>query len=868
MTTSLSKPDFPKFPSHWTQWVLMALAPDVYRGATVIDYTEALSAWSEHANTHELNRRIALYERPFVQLLPSRIVSQYGEALDLQWKRQNGQFLLMSIKSGESALFSAQYLSPEAKAGSQVKMQLWSGSPEAFEIELRLEHYLLRTLKRVQKGAVLQQVECGYDDDPTLDRVLCRLQEQDGSVECVQYVKQDAKLKSSPALPRVALHALLPGAGQQNHIGRYTYTGSYQHPDDQVFIAAVQSGPHAAVTHELHAFGLDEEGNRTPLLQGAGSAQSHWLEFSLGDPHTKTTFRYTGWGDELVEIIERMLLRINGSQIEVTAKSAPVERKTAVLQLLWRYSTRNRKKLASEIKHLLSLSPKTQRARLGKTVDATTIVTNAQGNPLRLRVKGSHSIHYCYYGDETQNQIVLSGVEGLGGLPKLACPFVPEYASAPLMAEYQCDGYGNPQGLKLYGYRKVNRADRDYLELAEVVLVEGVRGTLTDDTLDKSATWKLTGEHALWHQISTSVSQLTMRVTASGDSKVFDWSITQKQTTCAHNQRLTLTNAQEFVDNPTRPGIQVTANATTAAGTARVSKEVRSRHSRRALEKIENGVETHWERDASGRVTRETGYVLASGSTGKTAKQVADEDVSSIYSADGRKVERTHKDGSQSLSHLDGLQRAWRTAWRKAANAAYVPLEEHRFSGLDESSAVQTWAWDYLPGGQAVCKDTLRRELAGRQPWLAQEGVAVGNLPVTHGPDVAQVSVNFAKDIFPQKTTAVIFENLNMAREMPIENRINYVFNLLSKTLPKKNLEKSRLKVALGHILRGPTSSSSDNFNAWLTSILEESSERDHNYLKDFGKIELTLKSESVRFFVCGPITACRQAGHAFTRSA
>ncbi|WP_342651286.1 hypothetical protein [Pseudomonas sp. REB1044] len=715
-----SKPNFPKFPSHWTQWVLMALTPEVYRGATVIDYTEALSAWSEHANTHELDRRIALYERPFVQLLPSRIVSQYGEALDLQWKRQNGQFLLMSIKSGESALFSAQYLSPEAKAGSQVKMQLWSGSPEAFEIELRLEHYLLRTLKRVQKGAVLQQVECGYDDDPTLDRVLCRLQEQDGSVECVQYIKQDAKLKSSPALPRVALHALLPGAGQQNHIGRYTYTGSYQHPDDQVFIAAVQSGPHAAVTHELHAFGLDEEGNRTPLLQGAGSAQSHWLEFSLGDAHTKTTFRYTGWGDELVEIIEHIVIKLTWDRIEISANASPIERKTAVLHLLWRYSTRNRKKLAREIKHLLSLSPKTQRARVGKTVDATTIVTNAQGAPLSLLSKGSHTIHYCYYGDDTQNQIALNDVKGLGGIPKLACPFVPEYASAPLMAEYQCDGYGNPQGLKLYGYRKVNRADRDYLELAEVVLVEGVRGTLSNDTLDKSTQWKLIGKHALWHQISTLTSAPVSKKTPSEQSRVWEWSITNKQTTHAHDQRIELSNVQTFIDNPTLPGIQVFVSATTAAGTARVSKEVRSRYSRRALEKIENGVETHWERDASGRVTKETRYQLPSAIDVKTAKQVMDEQTTSLYSPDGRQVERTHKDGSQTYSHLDGLQRSWRTEWRRATADVYVPLEEFCFSRLDVSFPLGSWAWDYLPGGQAVRKCKHMPVSTGQQPWLEQ----------------------------------------------------------------------------------------------------------------------------------------------------
>lgn len=746
-----SKPDFPKSPNHWTQWVLMALTPSGYRDTAIADYAEALIAWSGHANTQELDRRIAMYERPFVQLLPSRIVSQYGEALDFQWKRQNGQFLLMSIKSGESELFSAQYVNPEGKTDSQVKMQLWSGSPEAFEIELTLEHYLLRTLKRVQKGAVLQQVECGYDDDPTLDRVLCRLQEQDGSVECVQYVKQDALLKNSPALPRVALHALLPGAGQQNHIDRYSYTGSYQHPDDQMFIVAVQSGTHAAIVHDLHAFGLDVEGNRTPLLQGSGSAQMHWLEFSLGDTHTRTTFRYTGWGDELVEIIENIVIKLTWNRIEISANASPTERKTAVLHLLWRYSTRYRKQLARAIDHLLSLSPKTERARLGKTVDATTIVTNAQGNPLRLQVKGSHSIHYCYYGNDTDNQITLSGVQGLSDVPKLACPFVPGYATAPLMAEYQCDGYGNPQGLKLYGYRKVNRADRDYLELAEVVLVEGVRGTLNDDALDKNATWVLTGEHALWHQISTLTSPAANKKTPSEQSKVWEWSITSKQITHAHDQRLELTNVQTFIDNPTLPGIQVIVSATTAAGTARVSKEVRSRYSRRALEKIENGVETHWERDASGRVSRETRYVLAPGTTGKTAKQMADEDISSIYSADGREVEITYNDGSQSKSYLDGLQRSWRTAWRRGAAGSYVPLEQGFLSDLKNTYATSS-TWDYLPGGQAIRKDMPVRGLKTRQPWLSQEiALTKSAEPILNMDSIAAKRISNSSDSPPNR---------------------------------------------------------------------------------------------------------------------
>jgi len=726
-----SEPAFPALPDNWQQWLLLCLSPPGYFIGAAIDYSEAVKAWENHGNTKELDRRIALYERPFVQLLPSRIVSQYGEALDLQWKRQKGQFLLMSISSGETTLFSAEYVNPELKAGGQVKMQLWPGSPEAFTVELTLQHYLLRTLKRMQGERIVQQVDCGYDDDPTLDRVLCRLQELDGSVECVQYVKKDAKLKSSPALPRVALHALLPGGGQQNHIDRYTYTGSFQHPDDQLFIAAVETGPHANVVHDLQAFGLDADGNRIPLLRGSGTAQAHWLEFSLPQGLATTSFRYTGWGDELVEIIKQMVIRVKGKQVEVTSSATPVERQKAVLQLLWRYSTKNRKQLHLAIEHMLSLAPKAQRETLGKTVDATTLLTDAQGNPLRLHVKGSHSVHYCYYGEQTQNQIVLSELQGLDEVPTLECPFVPAYANAPLMAEYQCDDYGNPQGLKLYGYRKVTRADRDYLELAEVVLVDGIRGTLANDTLDPQSTWQLADTDAVWHQISTTLSITASKKTPSEQSKVKQWSITNTQSTHLDGETVELTHVQTFIDNPTQPGIQVIVSATTAAGTSQVSKEVRSRYSRRALQKVEKGVETHWERDASGRITKETRYLLASGHTSKATKQKADELIELVYDDTGKTVVRTHKDGSQSRSHIDGLQRAWRTAWRRAATEGYVPLEEHCFTDLDEASVLGSWAWDYLPGGQAVRKGTSLSGSAGRQAWMAQESNAVAELPAT-----------------------------------------------------------------------------------------------------------------------------------------
>ncbi|MER2299662.1 MAG: hypothetical protein ABS956_19555, partial [Pseudomonas sp.] len=69
-----SQPDFPTKPDGWQQWILMCV-PQMYYGAASLDYIEAVQAWQGDSNIKELNRRIADYETPFVQLLPTIIES-------------------------------------------------------------------------------------------------------------------------------------------------------------------------------------------------------------------------------------------------------------------------------------------------------------------------------------------------------------------------------------------------------------------------------------------------------------------------------------------------------------------------------------------------------------------------------------------------------------------------------------------------------------------------------------------------------------------------------------------------------------------------------------------------------------------------
>lgn len=235
-----STPEFPAKPSTATQWALAILCAGAYYGAAAIDYAEAMSKWRE--KTKEIDQQIAYYQRPFVQLLPSEIMSPYGEKLELTWKRQKGQYLLGQVCSGSEQLFKAVY------DRARVKMSIWPGSSsECFDVQLSLENYLLMKLQRLEKKQVCQQVNCSYAVDPTLDRVLYRLEELDGSVERVEYQAESAPFEDKrPALPRVGKYRLVAAGGAENHEVFYDYVGSYSQPQGgyTVKISALNNSQH------------------------------------------------------------------------------------------------------------------------------------------------------------------------------------------------------------------------------------------------------------------------------------------------------------------------------------------------------------------------------------------------------------------------------------------------------------------------------------------------------------------------------------------------------------------------------------------------------------------------------------------------
>lgn len=727
------QPKFPWLPvhgEHWTQWVLWRIWPVGYYGSAVLDYTKARNAWAKHGKTKHLDERIAKYKRPFVQLLPSRIESAYGEALDLRWKRLQGQFQLICIKSAEEALFTAEYSSPDSP-DAEVKMQIWPQSDEAYEVKLQLNQHLLRTLTREQSGVIVQQVDCGYDDDPTLDRVLCRLQERDGSVEYVKYRPGIRLEQDRPLWPRVVLHALVPGDGQENQINTLRYKGRLLNTNHALYIVAGERGAHGVRERYLQVFGRDANSQRQELIVGSASAERQCIEFKAQNKKTTQIIRYTGFGDDLVKAIEQIKVAIDkdGEAVLITGPRR-VEHQAATLEILWNYGQDNHKKLISAIHTLISVTPASQRQEQGKAVDILLTENNDSGLMVKMIMQGQYTLYRAYYPQSGGDNAVAAQVAkrlGLSDVPRLGCPELPEYAQRPLMAEYQCDEFGNPKDLKLFGYSVLERAGRNMLEPAQQVVIEGVavagefNGQFTDDTR-----WVQDGEgDVLWHQRIKSVSAINPKKTPSGASKVRVW--TSKDTQLSHlgTETFKLENIQWFNDNPNEPYITVRTTCETLAGTQLIREEQCSRYSQRCLWRVERDTETYWAYDAAGRVVEQTQYRLKSGQQRHTDKQKADVHICTHYSSDGKVATHTQANKEQSRTYLDGFQRVWRTERQLAGTAAAVPWFEMCFAGLNDSHVLGRYQWDYLPGGQAVVERAQVQTPLRPQLWVKERGEVV-----------------------------------------------------------------------------------------------------------------------------------------------
>ncbi|QXI35447.1 RHS repeat-associated core domain-containing protein [Pseudomonas promysalinigenes] len=836
-------PKFPSKPSHWTQYALAAISPHGYSGAAMGDYIEAVKAWAE--NTKELDERIAYYERASLQLLPSRIVSPYGETLELSWQRKEGQFLLRQVKSGAVELFNASY------TASGVEMNVWpTNDSEKFQVNLTMQDHLLRTFKRSAGGketrVQLQQVDCDYSDDPTLDRVLYRLQELDGSVERVDYDKGQVTFSDGrPALPRVGKHFMLPGSGSANRVTRYTYKGSYV-DEEPNFGTTLRSGG----LHESKRFGRGGEMlasilcagevvefeaqsvshpsgklmkcvmsveaarlvhknlSRRPVAlpsqlipmakahaeaEGREDPTSGWkfnrsrplvfnsslnmeedyvslnknIEEACLERNAGSAYKYLGTYFELLrnslcirynagfesedslgdisfladllsfngvlpkDLMDDMICSLGVSGEDKRLAVNVHELCTGIGNALHPYSssgnsfeglfeaTLGAEYLSEELQKILVRNDNPT-----SRVDEFNVLTyesscDSEQKLLKTLSPDNTASYRCYYpaAASSSNPLTPSKlVKGFKDFPALSCPATPEGATPPLMAEYQCDAHGNPLGLILYGYRAVTRNARQVLETSNIVTLEGIKGTLTDDRLDSKVVWTQASpdEPILWRVSSTSSTEPAAKTPNEGKVRV--WSITNEQITVLGDQRVKLTTVQSFEDNPTAPGLKISTSATTVAGTHEVSREMRSRFSRRCLSKTLDGVQTVFEHDGLGRVTKQSSYRL-------NAKNEPEASAYSVINTDygiehgGLSALVSFINGSQRRDWLDGLQRVVRSEWRRTAKDGFIPLSRNHLHGSGDDDGAGSRQWDYLPGGQAICEPLQRVELPGRHPW-------------------------------------------------------------------------------------------------------------------------------------------------------
>ncbi|WP_218191685.1 MULTISPECIES: hypothetical protein, partial [unclassified Pseudomonas] len=176
-----------------------------------------------------------------------------------------------------------------------------------------------------------------------------------------------------------------------------------------------------------------------------------------------------------------------------------------------------------------------------------------------------------------------------------------------------------------------------------------------------------------------------------------------------------MTLVQQFEDNPTCEGLQISTHASTKAGTELISREVRSRFSRRCLSKTADGAQTDFRHDGLGRVVEQVRYRLnPDGKRDEPSKAVTTTRYS--FEHGGVVTQTSQPEGGERWDEFDGLQRLVRSAWRPSAKGALVPLQIKFMRGTGDESVVSQ-AWDYLPGGQAIYEPLQEVVLPGRQAW-------------------------------------------------------------------------------------------------------------------------------------------------------
>ncbi|MCD5984290.1 RHS repeat-associated core domain-containing protein [Pseudomonas sp. CDFA 610] len=727
-----AKPCPPKPEGVW-QWILAVSSPVLYAIAAKLDWDEAVKKWRE--NTKAIDDALGYWRRPFVQLVPSRILSNAGGELSLNWNRQRGQFQLTEVRSGSTVLFTAKY------SHTQVSMEIWPGSSEAFQVTLTLANYLLCDIRCTQSGHVFQSVHCGYSVDPTLDRVLTRLEERDGSVESVVYEAEAVKFSNAqPALPHVSRHVLLPGGGQENSVTSYRYSRStyvtpMKHIDsfisspfelvkellsvsDPLFVlntfnesgvfgqdnyfywvesTSLQGGA-LVVTIKLYDMTHQEIGR---AIKQHGSAEYKYTSYqsvksSGKDIGTKAfpSFEVTCWKDDPDEL-SRLANTLSaccvweGALFFLSRLTGDFYSKAlSKLDQVKKDSNDSLKSLASSMTSVRSFTYNDD-GQLTQSIAADETITEWRYYP---RSGGAGMSPDTYWGFQTPEDLKKVS---------LTCPQVPDHTLPPAMAEYQyqvLDGKCSPLALALYGYREQEYAGNKVLSACDIVNIEGV--------VAAPGTWKVSlAEGRSFPLIRhEKISEEPRKPKSSNNGcKAFIWSSTHCQTTCFDGNFTQLTTTLRWEDNPVEQGFILCTDATAESIEGKLEKtlstEIRSRLTRRCLIRRRAGEELRWAHDALGRVVSEQRFSLPPGENRvkEGAKPVSEQKTAYCVVDQGVQATTLQTPGQTTRTLFDGLQRPIRRELKAPNHAGWCVLDEIEFDSL--SCKCEHTRFDYWPGG-------------------------------------------------------------------------------------------------------------------------------------------------------------------------
>ncbi|CAI1963519.1 N-acetylglucosamine-binding protein A [Serratia quinivorans] len=772
-----SAPIPPKPEGFW-DYVLVIAVPQLYIAATVLDYSEAMSKWRE--SQEEVRKMIAYWERLSTQMLPSEIISPQGDSMTLTWEQRAGQFLLKTIQSAGKALLSVNYSGTAQQ--QQVVMSVWPDTDETYSVTLSLEQYLLKMLSRSQRSGTpaqereLQRVTFDYCADPTLDRVLYKITEDDGSEEWVEYrALQVLPPSGTPGLPRVVRHCLRPGINQTPVLTAYQYS---------------DGGDYLRAT----------AGYGVTLIRGTGSQQvqlqydyneRHQLvrEVTLADGsrHTAHT-QFFGRGESLPAVVTTQTE--HNHQAEANDKKN-TQVMSSVLGIIFGLGGAGlrpfliqadydvlRQKIAGSVSNedlgdkrdacldalttlLFSLPARageTDKALSGRvlqafislvlqpavTTDPDTVHTrqwfryNDDDQLIKSVDVDGTVTERRYYADSTtvQTGSDVAALAGAGAKTvtslRLVCPPIPEQEPAPLMTEYRYQRVGDtliPLALTAYGYRTITNNARTQLKPEHVVSLEGVllgkKGILSPAPGRTQA--------LIQHQHFSETAPAPKKE----GSNVQVWSSTMEQETRLGTECSWLRITRNWEDNPTAEGLLMRSVTESREGDDSGLENTRSvtqvnttsRYSRCLLGSREEGVEKRFRYDGLGRPLLEQTFRHKNGLKVASADARPDKEVSTVYTVTPQGIVATLTEtGGHVYRYLyDGLKKWVVHQVRCPVGGHYVPLKTRSYNGLREM--VNETTWDYLPGGllriheQGERAVMSRRDLPERRTITEEKGV-------------------------------------------------------------------------------------------------------------------------------------------------